>query len=359
LASFFIMKNKIQYFILSDGYRGGAITFLESQIKYLNSKKKNLIIVDKNPQLTYSGVINNNQFFKLDLNKNIKTNKQKLEKIIFLNSKNNKRLLLTNFALIIKYFSFFKLFKKYSNNKIILTVHSGILNSSLKSYLGALMFSFIYKKIDYLIFGSNSSKLWWQNSFPWMNLKKNIIRYNGVKSINQNFKKKKLKKILSVSFVGRVEKENNPHFFIKIANEYLKNDKNAFFNIYGDGSYLDELKKKNNNKNIIFHGWCNKEVVYRNSDIVIITSPINNYPYVALEAKSYGIPVISCSNGDIKKIITNNFDGYLDPYCTEKDMVYMIMNVKKNYEKFSKNSIKSSKNYNEKNLCKKFWNSIT
>ena len=54
-----------------------------------------------------------------------------------------------------------------------------------------------------------------------------------------------------------------------------------------------------------------KKKIYSISDIIIITSPINNFPYVALEAKSYGIPVISCSKGDIKEIIKNNKDGYL------------------------------------------------
>ena len=34
--------------------------------------------------------------------------------------------------------------------------------------------------------------------------------------------------------------------------------------------------------------------------------------YVALEAKNYGIPVVSCSKGDIKKIVINNVDGYLN-----------------------------------------------
>ena len=31
---------------------------------------------------------------------------------------------------------------------------------------------------------------------------------------------------------------------------------------------------------------------YNDLDIIVITSPINNFPYVALEAKSYGIPIL-------------------------------------------------------------------
>ena len=51
--------------------------------------------------------------------------------------------------------------------------------------------------------------------------------------------------------------------------------------------------------------------IYRNTNLVIITSPLNNFPYVALEAKSFGIPVISCSRGDIKRIVSNGIDGFV------------------------------------------------
>ena len=37
-------------------------------------------------------------------------------------------------------------------------------------------------------------------------------------------------------------------------------------------------------------------------DIAIITSPLNNFPYVALESSSYGIPVVTAAEGDIRKL---------------------------------------------------------
>ena len=42
-----------------------------------------------------------------------------------------------------------------------MALHSGIFLINLKLILGLFLFSIIALKLDYLIFGSNSSKDWW------------------------------------------------------------------------------------------------------------------------------------------------------------------------------------------------------
>ena len=193
--------------------------------------------------------------------------------------------------------------------------------------------------------------------YPWMDLNNSLIHFNGIK-----FRKKgsprKIDKNIQISFAGRIEKENNPEFFLKIALEYLKKDNKAVFNIFGNGPLLKTLKKKYKLENIIFHGWVNKDKIYQFSNIIVITAPLNNFPYVALEAKSNGIPVVSCSKGDIKKIVINNVGGYLVYTNSTKKMVDLLKKIKKNYKKFSKNSLLRSKYFDLNKSCKKFWNSV-
>ena len=193
--------------------------------------------------------------------------------------------------------------------------------------------------------------------YPWMKIDNSKIHYNGIKLKKKIFSKK-INNIINISFAGRIVVENNPEFFSKIASEYLKSNQNVIFNIYGDGLLMKDLKQKYEKKNIIFHGWVNKNKIYKNTNIIVITSPINNFPYVALEAKSHGIPIVSCSKGDIKKIVLNGIDGYLDYSNSEKKMVMLIRKVIKNYKKFSKNSLLRSKKFELNRSCKKFWNSI-
>ena len=54
-----------------------------------------------------------------------------------------------------------------------------------------------------------------------------------------------------------------------------------------------------------------KEFIYNKINLLFVTSDIENCPLNVLEAKSYGIPTITISNGGIKEIIKNNKDGFL------------------------------------------------
>ena len=349
------MKHLNEFYFLSDGYKGGANNFLNQHMNYLAENNKKVILIDKDPKKTYEKLHNKIISHKLNINKNKKNIKNKLNQIIKYNNYKTKYIVITNYAILIKYFWFLKKFRS-ENNKIILTIHSGIFNINLKSFIAGLIFSIIYGEIDYLFFGSISAKLWWKNTYPWMKIKKNLVHYNGVKIKKNSIKK--IGKQIRISFAGRLEKENNPNFFLEIAEVYLKKDKNAIFNVFGNGSLLNVLKKQYSNNKIIFHGWVPKEKIYLKSDLIIITAPINNYPYVALESKSYGIPVLSCSKGDISKIIKNNIDGYLLKTNSRSKMIDYIKKIRDNYFEFSKNSIKRSKKYELNLSCKKFWNSV-
>ena len=349
------MKNTDRFIFLADGYKGGANTFLFHQMQYLIKKKQKVLLIDKNPRITFSKIDRKIKTFKIDIFKEKNKKIFLLNKILKSDNKSKNFIIFTNFFIYIKYFFFYR--KLNSKNKIVLTIHSGILEMNFKRFLASLIFSFLYKNIDYLTFGSNSAKLWWKDRFPWMKLNKLPVQYNGV-NVNKNIIPKKIKKKLQISFVGRLERENDPHFFIQIALDYLKMSKNTIFNIYGNGSLFDELKFKYSSKNIIFHGWVEQKKIYKITNLVIITSPLNNYPYVALEAKSFGIPVISCSKGDIKKIISNGIDGFISYTNSSKKIIYFINKIKNDYKKFSLNSLKKSKNFELNKSCNYFWQLI-
>ena len=345
-----------EFIFLTDGYRGGANTFMQDHMNYLIKKKQKVLLFDSNPKKTFENLNKKVLVHKL----NYKYDKIKIKKKIEDRIKIQKKkifIMITNYVILIKYYFFFKNLNK-KNYRLIITLHSGIFDLNLKRYIAGFFFSLFYKSIDYLFFGSYSSKAWWQKMYPWMKIDNSKIHYNGIKLKKKIFSKKINNNIINISFAGRIVVENNPEFFIKIASEFLKLNKNVKFNIYGDGLLMKGLKEKYNKKNIIFHGWVNKDKIYKNTNIIVITSPINNFPYVALEAKSYGIPVVSCSKGDIKKIVLNGIDGYLDYSNSEKKMVMLIRKVIKNYKKFSKNSLLRSKKFELNSSCKKFWNSI-
>ena len=71
------------------------------------------------------------------------------------------------------------------------------------------------------------------------------------------------------------------------------------------------------------------EIIYKKFGILLVTSPIENCPFSVLEAKSYGIPTLSISDGGIREIVKNNKDGII---LNLKD----LQNVKKSLFKIVK-----------------------
>ena len=197
------MNLKSEYIFLSDGYRGGASKFLNDHVNYLARNKNKVTILDPNPKKTFEKFHKKIIVRKIKINENNLSNKKFLNNLI--NLKKKSFLVITNFVFLIKYFFIFRKFRK--KNKIILTIHSGVLKKNLRNMFLAFIFSLICKNIDYLIFGSNSAKKWWMKHFPWMKYNKTLIKYNGI-NLSNKLKPRILKKPFQISFVGRLEKEN-------------------------------------------------------------------------------------------------------------------------------------------------------
>jgi len=342
------MIDRTQYIFLSNGQKGGVATFIKDHINYLSKTKKDLLLIDNNPKKTYENLNKKINLYKFD------KNKKKLDKI--LNTGNKKKILfITNYAFLIWYYFILKNFRK-RKNKIVLTIHSGLLTLKLKNYLAGLLFSMIYQNTDYLFFGSKSAKDWWKKKYPWMKIQNCEVFHNGIK-IRKKQSIRKLGKKINISFAANLEIENNPIFFLDICTMILKMKKNIVFNIFGMGSFFHKLKKCEE-KNIIFHGWTKKNIIFKKTDLLVITSKVNNFPYAALEAKSYGIPVVSCSKGDIDKIIKNGKDGFVKHTNKPEIMIALIDKILKNYEFFSKNSYLRSFKFEVNKSCEKFWRKI-
>ena len=343
------IRDKKQYIFFSNSQRGGVATFIKDHINYLSKTSKNILLIDDNSSKIYDQLNKDISLYKIN------KNKKKLNQILN-DGKKNKLLFITNYAFLIRYFSILKNFRNVKN-QIVLTIHSGLLTINLRTYIAGLFFSLIYKNVDFLFFGSNSAKNWWKEKYPWMNIENCPILHNGI-TIKKKRKKKNISRKINISFAANLEQENNPIFFLDIATRILSVKKNIIFNVFGDGKLLPYLKKKYVRKNIIFHGWTKSVKIFKKTDILLITGAINNFPYAALEAKSYGIPVVSCSKGDIDKIIKSGKDGFIKYTNKPEVMTTLIYKILKNYKFFSQNSYVRSFKFDINDACEKFWRKI-
>jgi len=158
-------------------------------------------------------------------------------------------------------------------------------------------------------------------------------------------------------------KENNFDLGIVARFSTVKNHKLAFqiarsskkiLHIYGGrtlatidepSSYEEELISIiNKDVNLIHHGFeSDLDKIYKKIDILLITSDQESFGMVAIEALSYGIPILSTLTEGSVDIINQGKNGFIckdiDDFCVKIDR------VSKNYSFFSENAHKSAKKY--------------
>jgi glycosyltransferase involved in cell wall biosynthesis len=148
-------------------------------------------------------------------------------------------------------------------------------------------------------------------------------------SLRDKFPGKKI--ILSV---GRLEKEKNHIFLLRMMKELLKDMPEAFLVIVGDGSlrkYLKEQAKELGvDKSVWFAGWQDDLVpFYKTCDFYALPSLTESFGATILEASAAGVPVLMTSQVGLAKEYLEN-DKSVVIRENEKDFALSIFNFQNN-----------------------------
>ena len=339
------MKN-IKTFIFLSNATGGIATYQSNMINFLVKKNHSTLLIDKKFNQTEKYVKNKSKNHRLILGDILWNFFEGIKILNEIKKRKNKEniFIISNTVIFSIYFPIIKLF--FKKPKILLVYHSHLYNFNFVQIFFGLMSS-IFSLMSYkILFVSKFTMKWWNTYFPLTKLAKQSVSYNYI-HIPKNIKIKKPKEI-NVGFVGRLEKEKGIDTFINIAKNITNSSIN--FYIFGEGSI--KLDKKNLKKIKIFK-WTKKDKIYKKINILFVTSEIENCPLNVLEAKSYGIPTITISNGGIKEIIQHNKDGFvLDKNKSYNKIEDKFIKILNNYKFYSKNCLKNSKKFDIKNYEK-------
>jgi len=155
----------------------------------------------------------------------------------------------------------------------------------------------------------------------------NFLYYN----IN-HIRVKQNKKEFIVLFGGRLSiYHKGIDTLIKVIQEVIKRNKNIKFHIFGSGEDGQKLVEALSNKypnNVKYLGFISEDQVeneYLNASLFIMTSRIETFSLVTLEAQAHGLPVIAFDIKGPHDIIKNDFQGKLiEPFKIE-DFVEAIL----------------------------------
>jgi L-malate glycosyltransferase len=182
------------------------------------------------------------------------------------------------------------------------------------------------------------------------------VIYNGISEpkVEHIDRVNRIEKVISV--VGRLSEEKGHKFLFQSLAKLKDNHPQLKWklNIVGDGPLKEELNSLadslNLQANINFQGFVNNmNTVYINSDLIVLPSENEAFPFVAIEALAYEKPVISTNVGGLPEIIRHNETGILVPYGDENAMADNILRVIED-EDFAKKIAKCGKDFFLKNL---------
>lgn len=152
-----------------------------------------------------------------------------------------------------------------------------------------------------------------------------------------------------ISFIARLSEEKRPLMFIEIAKKLLKENKNLFFLIAGDGPLMNEVSSKVNDNFKLFGLVKKTEEIYAISDITVNCSALEGLALTSYESLSMNVPVISTDVGGQKELIDESVGGVvhynensspevyekeIDNYCKEiKRVLNNLDKIKENCRK--------------------------
>ena len=118
---------------------------------------------------------------------------------------------------------------------------------------------------------------------------------------------KDVKNIHNVGFVGRLSHEKGADRFVDLASNFPS----MTFHVFGDGPMKHDLQAIASS-NVKFHGHIESMAsVWKTIDILCMPSRKEGLPMAALEAMSYGIPVLAYGAGALPKLITHKKNGWV------------------------------------------------
>lgn len=228
--------------------------------------------------------------------------------------------------------------------KTVYCEHSNLENKTygkkhiLRQWIGA-------KKMDRIVTLTKRDR----NNF----VKKMRVKENKVQNIPNWYEKTNNENIeynvnsKKIITAGRLEKVKGHDLLIQVAKRVNEKHPDWIWDIYGDGSYKNEINEnimKNNLQNFVHlkGNYKNLNEIYNEYSIFVLTSYYEGIPLVLLEAQESKLPIVSfdCPTGP-SEIIEDGENGFLISTYDVEQMAIKICELIENPKKriqFSKKS---------------------
>ncbi|NOQ55328.1 MAG: glycosyltransferase [Nanohaloarchaea archaeon] len=262
--------------------------------------------------------------------------------------------------------------------KIVETMSGNTYDASLKDLKNMSFSTFIYEQLLHLLLNNRIITRIVSNRFEHViamnrhsssSIKKAAkIIPNGVNIDKYKFKKKKIKKITNILYLGHFNYAKGVEFLIRAFAGVAKANKNIQLTIAWSGGgttdkkITDLIEKYNIKDKIRFLGVVDVSKIMIESDIFVLprTTAFGTvtFPNVLLESMACGTPVITSNVGGVDEFIINDKTGLLVPPKDVKSLEEAIISLINNKDKRERIAINARKAVEEKYSWEKIADSI-
>ncbi|XPF93388.1 glycosyltransferase family 4 protein [Colwellia sp. RE-S-Sl-9] len=226
--------------------------------------------------------------------------------------------------------------------RVVYTRHNEKVHTSIK---WRLVYLLAYYKLHKMVFVAEKAKSKYLKVYPKFISKAQTV-LNGVLPID---KTKNKSDRIRISHVGRFVPLKSQHVLIEALEQLpdnLKSKIDIYF--YGTGELLNINKElaslKIPNVTVNFKGFVtDRNEIYKNTDILVVTSETEGLSLAILEALASGTPVIASNVGGNPELVKDNVNGFLYEYSDYHTLARKIIALIENpalYEKFSIESVR-------------------
>ena len=133
----------------------------------------------------------------------------------------------------------------------------------------------------------------------------------NVKEIQEKARLADIEDVFDVGFCGRLTQQKNPFMLLDIIAEVKKEIPNIRTAIIGDGElreeFVEKIAEKSLKENIILYGFQeNPYSLMKQCKLLLLPSLWEGFGLVAVEALSFGVPVVCSNVGGLPNIVDNS-----------------------------------------------------
>lgn len=253
----------------------------------------------------------------------------------------------------------------FYNKPVICTFHGKASEQALEKHgmvayiIVRIIEKIVLTRLDYAIAVSDDIYNYYVSKYPWCS-NKILVVGNGVDtSVFKPLDKEKMRQKFSFSshekiilYLGRFHEEKNLQLLISSFNQLLESGdiEDLRLVLVGEGNTEEQLSNIIKTQNLttrvtIIPPVSDSEVpeVICCADVFALTSVVEGFPLVILQALACGVPVVSTNVGDIHRVVKNYETGFLVDDFSYKSFAECLKKILLNTNGFKENAIRVAK----------------